>query len=213
MTWGAFDLKNYFTDICSMKSLSADQVLFLYFNKNHSPFFDWIMSMASNAVVWIPVYLIGILILLRVLKFVNPVSFISNFSLVLISILTIVLVCYEWLPPVFAHFISRLKPCYDSDLSAVIHTVGDVCEDKYGFYAFRACTVFALSTFLCFAFNETFKWLKVVLIFWALFVSYSRIYLGAHYPVNVVVSALSGVFIGYVAYRIYYYIKDSILVI
>lgn len=196
-----------------MKSLSADQVLFLYFNKNHSPFFDWLMSMASNAIVWIPVYLIGFLVLLKVLKFVNPSSFISNLFLVTISILAIILICSEWLPVVFAHFVNRLKPCYDTDLSFAIHTVGNVCEDKYGFYAFRACTVFALSTFMCFAFDETFKWIKILLIFWAVFVSYSRIYLGAHYPVNIVVSALSGVLIGYIAYRIYYYIKDSVLVI
>jgi undecaprenyl-diphosphatase len=66
---------------------------------------------------------------------------------------------------------------------------------------------------MCLAFNETFKWVKVLLILWAIFVSYSRIYLGAHYPVNVMVSACSGVLIGYLGFRIYYYIKDSILVI
>jgi undecaprenyl-diphosphatase len=196
-----------------MKGLSLDQLLFLFFNEKHSPFFDWLMSLASNALTWIPVYLFGLFILLRILKFMNPSSFISNSSLVLFSLLVIVLICYQWLPLVFPYFVNRIKPCYDVDLSSVIHTVGDVCGDKYGFYAFRPCTVFALSTFLCFAFHETVKWMKLLLILWAIFVSYSRIYLGAHYPVNVVVSALSGIFIGYMAYRAYNYIKDSVLVI
>jgi undecaprenyl-diphosphatase len=196
-----------------MKSLSIDQFLFLYFNGNHSPFFDRIMSLASNGVTWIPFYLLGIFILLRILKFVNPSYFISNFLLIVISLGAIVLICYQWLPLVFPHFVSRLTPCYDNDISSAIHTVGNVCVNKYGFYAFRACTVFALSTFMCLAFNETFKWVKVLLILWAIVVSYSRIYLGAHYPVNVVVSACSGVLIGYLGFRIYYYIKDSILVI
>jgi undecaprenyl-diphosphatase len=196
-----------------MKALSLDQLLFLFFNGKHSPFFDWIMVMASNALTWIPVYFVGIFILLRVLKFVSPAYFISNASLVIVSLLAIILICYQWLPLVFPHFVNRLRPYYDADISSAVHIVGNVCEKKYGFYTFRACTVFALSTFLCFAFHETFRWMKLLLILWALFVSYSRIYLGAHYPVNVVVSALSGVLIGYLAYRAYNYIKDSVLVI
>jgi len=196
-----------------MKELSLDQLLFLFFNGSHSPFFDWLMSLASNAFTWVPVYLAGIFILLRILKFMNPSSFVSNSSLVLISVLIIVLICYQWLPPVFQYFVNRQRPCYDADLSSAIHTVGDVCTDRYGFFAFRACTVFALSTFLCFAFHETFKWMKLLLILWAIFVSYSRIYLGAHYPVNVMVSAFAGILTGYLAYRMYSYIKESVLVI
>jgi undecaprenyl-diphosphatase len=196
-----------------MEALSKDQILFLFFNKHHSPLLDWLMNLASNSIVWLPLYLVGIIILLRLMKSMNPGYFISNFSLVIFSIAAIVLICQQWMPMIFPHFINRIKPCYDDDLSPLIHTVGDVCGDKYGFYAFRAGTVVALSTFLCFSFHESFRWLKGLFIMWAIIVSYSRIYVGAHYPVNVLISALIGFTIGYLAYKTYFYIKESLLVI
>jgi undecaprenyl-diphosphatase len=196
-----------------MNSLSFDQVLFLYFNGNHSPVLDQVMALVSNAASWIPVYLICVIILLRLIKGMNPSNFIVNITLVLFSLLCIYWICFDVLPQVFQHVVNRLKPCYDNDISSFVHTVGDVCADKYGFFAPRACTVFALSTFLCISFHGTFKWAKLFLIAWALVVSYSRIYVGAHYPMNVVVSASAGILIGYLSFRFYFYIKDSLLVI
>ena len=171
------------------------------------------MSVASNTYTWIPIYLIVVFMLVRVLKFLNPSYIITNTSLLVISMGLLILVCVKALPPFFELFISRLKPCYDTGLSGSIHTVGDVCGHKYGFYTFKTGTVFAISTFLWMAFEDRPKWLRFVLIFWALLVSYSRVYMGAHYPVNVLVSALAGIFMGYLAYRIYYYIKDSVFVV
>jgi undecaprenyl-diphosphatase len=196
-----------------MESLSLDQKLFLSFNKNHSPLLDFLMSLASNALTWIPLYLLVIFIVVRILRFLNPSYYISNTFLILLFLFIDVLICYEALPEIFPHFISRVKPCYDTSIASMVHVVGDECHDKFGFYAFRACTVFTLSTFLAFALDSTFKWLKFALFGWALIVSYSRIYLGAHFPVNVLVSVIAGIAIGYISYRIYFYIKDSVLVI
>jgi undecaprenyl-diphosphatase len=196
-----------------MESLTFDQQLFLSFNKNHSPVLDWLMSLASNALTWIPVYILGFFVLVRVLRFLNPSHYLSNLILVILFLGIDVFICYRALPELFPHFITRVKPCFDVTISSMIHTVGDQCGDKFGFYAFRACTVFALSTFLAFALDSTHKWIKISLILWAIFVSYSRIYLGAHFPVNVFVSALCGILIGYLSYKAYLYIKNSLLVI
>lgn len=196
-----------------MKGLSLDQLLFLFFNQRHSPFFDSVMVYASNAVTWIPVYLIGFFLILRWLKQGSPSYFVINTFLLALSLSGIIFICYECLPVLFPHFISRIKPCYDEDISAAIHIVGDACSDKYGFYAFRACTVCALSTFLCLALKDPFKWIKFLLISWAVVVSYSRIYLGAHYPANVFISGIAGIVIGYTTYKLYHYIKDSVFVV
>jgi undecaprenyl-diphosphatase len=196
-----------------MKSLSTDKVLFLFFNGNHNPFFDVLMSLASNALTWIPFYLLVFFLLVKFLKFLNPSYIITNIFLVVSFLLIDILICYFALPEVFPYLISRIKPCFDTDISSMIHLVGDECNDKYGFYALRACTVFALSTFLAFSLDSTYKWMKIILICWALFVSYSRIYVGAQFPMNVFVSSLLGVTIGYLSYKTYLYIKNSVLVI
>lgn len=196
-----------------MNSLSFDQLLFQFFNGKHTPFFDWLMVFASNPYTWIPVYFIVVVMLIRALKFLNPSYIVTNVSLIAVCMVLMIFTCMQGLPPVFELFISRVKPCYDEALSSTIRTVGDVCNHKYGFYTFKTGTVFAISTFLWMAFEEQPRWLRFLLIFWALLVSYSRIYMGAHYPVDVLVSALSGAFVGYITYRIYYYIKDSVLVV
>ncbi len=196
-----------------MKELSFEKSLFLYFNGKHSPFFDWLMSMVSNQLISIPVYLIFIFILIRTLKYLNTSYIITNAILVISCISLMVVVSRLVLPTIFEHMVSRLKPCYDSEVSSLMHLVGDKSEHHYGFYAFRACTAFAISTFLIFIFDESFKWVKFLLLVWAFFVAYSRIYLGAHYPADILVSVLSGTLLGYLIYRIYFYIKESVLVI
>jgi len=196
-----------------MKSLSYEKTLFLYFNGKHSPFFDGAMSMASNSWLWIPIYLIFILILIRTLKVLSLSYIVTNIILVLSCIALLVVISKLLLPSVFELFISRIRPCYDAEISPMIHLVGEKCTKRYGFYTFRSCTAFAISTFFVFLFDETFRWVKFLLMFWAFCVAYSRIYLGAHYPVDVFVSCISGIFLGYLIYRLYYYIKESVLVI
>ncbi|MCW3083117.1 MAG: putative rane-associated phospholipid phosphatase [Bacteroidetes bacterium] len=196
-----------------MKELSFEKSLFLYFNGKHSPFFDWLMSMASNQFISIPFYLIFIFILVRTLKYLNTSYIVTNTILVLSCISLMIVVSRLVLPTVFEHLVSRIKPCYDSEVSSLMHLVGGKSGHHYGFYTFRACAAFAISTFLFLIFDESFKWVKILLLSWAVFVAYSRIYLGAHYPADVIVSVLSGALLGYLIYRMYFYIKDSVLVI
>jgi undecaprenyl-diphosphatase len=197
-----------------MNSLSIDQVLFLYFNGNHSPFFDQVMALVSNMLSFIPVYLLVFVAFLRILKYVNY----SHITIVAVLIVSFagfeILVCHEWLPTVFSHAINRVKPCYDSQICNSVRMIGDDCSEKYGFFAYRAAIATALSTFLSLLFNEgKTKWFRLVLILWALLVCYSRVYLGAHYPFNVLISAICGVLVGYLSYRFYDYVKNSVLVI
>lgn len=197
-----------------MNSLSIDQILFLYFNGNHNPFFDQLMPLASNMLSFIPVYLLVFLVFLRFLRYLNY----SHISIVAILILSFVgfelLVCMEWLPSVFLHTVKRVKPCYDSEICSSVRILGKTCDAKYGFFAHRAAIAVALSTFLSLLFNEgRAKWIRLPLILWALLVCYSRVYIGAHYPFNVLVSALCGILVGYLSYRFYDYVKNSVLVI
>ena len=193
--------------------IKLDKSLFLYLNGIHSAFFDLIMYWASNMLLWIPVYLFFLLIFQRTLISKSYPYITSKNILIIGFILVDILICVELLPPIFSAFASRIKPCYDPEISSVIHTVGDQCVEKFGFFTYRSCTIFAISTFLFFAFGNSFKWMKFCLIFLAILVSYSRIYLGAHYPLNVLASALLGITIGYLSYRLYFYIKNSVLII
>lgn len=196
-----------------MKPLSFEKNLFLYFNGKHSPFFDMLMTVISNPWFFILFYIIFIYLLVRTLKFLNTSYIITNTIWVCTCIAMLVLISTMVLPAVFGHLVSRIKPYYDSEIASLTHFVGVKSDDHYGFFAYRACSAFAISTFLVMIFDETHRWVKILLVSWALFVAYSRIYLGAHYPADVIVSMLSGILLGYLVYRLYFYIKDSVLVI
>ena len=196
-----------------MKPLSFEKNLFLYFNGKHSPFFDGVMSLISDPWFFIPFYLVFLFLLVRTLKFLNTSYIITNITWICTCIALLVVISKLVLPSVFEPLVSRIKPYYDSDIASLTHFVGERSEKHYGFFTFRACSAFAISTFLIFLFDESFRWVKLGLAAWAVFVAYSRIYLGAHYPADVIVSTITGIFLGYAIYRVYFYIKESVLVI
>jgi undecaprenyl-diphosphatase len=192
---------------------SIDKDIFLFLNGNHNSFLDEVMLNIGNVVFWIPVYLIAMFSFARFLNRRKNSYTYANCFLVLFFASAAFLIGWLLLPPAFEKFIVRIKPCYDPDISPFIHLFGDDCSSQFGFFAPRACVSFAISTFLFFAFYNSIRWIKYYLIFWALLVSYSRVYLGAHYPLNIVVSDFTGIIIGYLMYRMYFYVKDSMLVI
>jgi undecaprenyl-diphosphatase len=97
----------------------------------------------------------------------------------------------------------RLRPCHVPDLQKLIHPVLE-CGGLYSFASSHAATTFALATSLWLLTGQRYPWTKWVFL-WALVVSYSRIYVGAHYPLDVVagigIGVLSAV-IGMTLYRL-----------
>lgn len=192
---------------------SADKNLFLFLNGKHHPVLDHFMSFSSNFFSCLAIYIILIYISYKFLKKTYNPYLELKIALLFVFLILETILCWGILPSVFPSIINRVAPCHDPEVSSFIHLIGDNCIDKYGFFAQRACLTFAISTFLFYAFADMQKWLKYLLILWALIVAYSRIYLGAQFPLNVLVSSALGLGIGYITYRLYYYINNSVLVI
>lgn len=89
----------------------------------------------------------------------------------------------------------RYRPCHNLDISHLVHLV-DGCGGKYGFVSSHAANTFALATYLGVVLKKHFPKMLLWMLIWAAVVSYSRIYLGVHYPADIVVGAILGVGIG-----------------
>lgn len=101
----------------------------------------------------------------------------------------------------FKEIFLRLRPCHNPEISNLVHTV-DGCGGQYGFVSSHASNTFALAVFLGLIFKKHLSYLLHIMLVWAAIVSYSRIYVGVHYPADILCGALLGVLIAYVFWKL-----------
>lgn len=166
--------------------LELDKSVFIFLNGFHSPFLDSIMLGITHRLTWIPLY-VYIIYLLFENKAISP-FWISLFTIVFAAGLSDFITSGLMKP-----YFMRLRPCHEPNLMAIIHQVGS-CGGKYGFASSHAANTFALSFSFLFLNKNSHLKTSYVLIAWAFIVSYSRIYIGVHYPLDILVGALVGIF-------------------
>jgi undecaprenyl-diphosphatase len=172
------------------KLLEIDQAIFLFLNGlNHSGL-DPVMSFFSEKWVWLPLYAILLGILIYKYRF-------KALWVVLALALSIV-VADRGTSGLMKPGFERLRPCHEPSLIDSIHLV-DGCGGKYGFPSSHAANTFALAAFFYFLFAGN-KW-RYTLIAWAVIVTYSRIYLGVHYPLDVIAGAIFGWVVAMIAVK------------
>jgi len=106
-------------------------------------------------------------------------------------------------------FTQRLRPCRLDDLQNLLRDI-DIRCGKYGFFSAHAANSISVSVFILNCVNESVKkFLKPILILWVLFFSYSRIYLGVHYPLDTIFGLTFGLLSGYLFTCIYNHFKSQ----
>lgn len=167
-----------------------DKDLMLFLNGLHSSFFDEIMWWCSDRLIWIPLYLFILVLYLRKFKSSSVWPIIFTIAAVMLSDF------------ISSHYIKegihRLRPGYDPEIGPLIHTLKGYTGGLYGFVSSHAANSFALATMcLLFLRSRSFSFL---IFTWAVLVSYSRIYLGVHFPADVVCGAIFGTGISLILY-------------
>ncbi|MEO8761504.1 MAG: phosphatase PAP2 family protein [Bacteroidia bacterium] len=192
-----------------------DESVFLKLNGWHHEFLDLLMLTASNKFSFIPLFILCIIITVRYFKKQKEGYHPYINYLLLISVLSLQLIlCFNILPAVFKNFFPMERPCSNPDLVSFIRLLGTDCSPTpHSFFGYKSCLVFCFTSFLFFTVKEGYIGLKVLLVIWCLIVSYSRIYVGAHYPINILLSDIIGAFIGYLGYRFYIYLRYNLFVI
>jgi undecaprenyl-diphosphatase len=178
----------------------SDQQLFLFLNSFNSPFWDQVMSVISGTATWIPLYL-AILIYLGVK--------LRKKFLVLILIIIIAVTLSDQISVLIKNSVHRFRPCHEPSLEGMVHIAKGYCGGLYGFVSSHASNSFMVAM-LCLLLIRRW-WFTCSIIMWALVIGYSRIYLGVHYPGDVICGSLLGMLIGWGIYLFYGYIDRKFI--
>ena len=172
--------------------IQYDKALMLYLNGMHNAFFDSIMWAISGRMIWIPFYLLltAYLAWLYRKHAVWPI---------LLAILAVSISDFTSVH-LFKEVFHRLRPCHDPEIGHLVHIVGNYCNGLYGFVSSHASNTFALASILSLVVRK--KWFTLLMFSWAGIVSYSRIYLGVHFPGDVICGALWGTAVSLLLYRL-----------
>ena len=190
--------------------LDLDQSLFIFLNSLGSVNFDSFWLFISESSVIEAIYLALVIKFLWFFK-------IKDIKSILIFLLSMILmiVFTDQSSTFFKEFFERLRPCHNPELIEIIRIVKNGCGGLYGFFSAHAANTFAFATFMYFLTpnEQKYKRTSFFLFIWAAIISYSRIYIGVHFPLDILIGAVYGFLSGYFFHKPFLYFKKSKLLL
>ena len=158
------------------------------------------MYWITNKYTWFPLYLLLIVILIHKYRIRGLVMCLG----IVLAVGVSDQITSGWMKP----FFERLRPCQVPDIQSVVHLVAG-CGGRYGFASSHASTTFALATtvwLMLRTWSSSFRWVFA----WSAVVAYSRVYVGVHYPLDIIVGAAIGCLVGWVVYQLYQWLVPKL---
>ena len=181
--------------------LHFDRWLFLWINGAHTPWLDPVMKGLSAPYTWIPLYALLLFLFFRTLTWRQALMAVGAALLCFLLTDRISVMAFK-------EVVCRLRPSHEPSLAGMVHLL-EGRGGLYGFVSSHAANLFGLATLSTLVIRK--KWLQWPLFTLVAFVGYSRIYVGKHYPLDVLCGALTGMLVGWLIFILYRYLCASFL--
>jgi len=173
--------------------LELDKQLFLFLNNLGTPTWDGFWMFYTDKLHWIPFYAVLFFFMYKKR---------NDKSIILTAVVVALMILFtDQITNLFKYGIARPRPCHEADVMVAMRLVKSWCGGSYGYFSGHASNSMAVAIFSGFMLKYRFKYLIYFLIIWAIAMGYSRIYIGVHYPLDVLSGMIFGGLSGYMFYR------------
>lgn len=174
--------------------LDWDRQLLIALNSWHTPWLDPVMFYTSKTLFWLPLYLFLVYLLIRFYK--------KDFWIPLAGIVLTLLLSDQITSSIMKPYFERLRPSQEPSLAGIIHLVDGYKGGLYGFASSHAANTFGTAMFFSLVLIKRTRWILMLFV-WATGMTYTRIYLGVHYPGDILVGMTVGLMSGWLGYQLY----------
>ena len=174
--------------------LTYDEKLFVFLNGLGTSSWDGFWLTVTHKLTFIPLYAVLLFLIYKKLGLKS--------SLITLLVVAVMITCTDQLSNLFKYGFERPRPCRLPHLENTIRYIATRCG-KYGFFSAHAASSMALAVFVGLLLKKHFKNLIFILLFWSVLVSFSRIYVGVHYPGDLLGGAVVGVLIAVFCYKLF----------
>ncbi len=181
--------------------INTDQSVFFFLNKIHSPFWDVMMSLFTRTEYWILFFLFIIFYILKNYRVKG---------LIILLLLALGILISDQFSVFIKETVQRLRPTHDPAIQNVVHYVIRK-GGEFSFFSSHASNTFTVATFLSLIFRN--KNFSLIIFLWAIVTSYTRIYLGLHYPGDILTGWLFGILLGGIIYQLLTFIEVHFLLL
>ena len=182
--------------------LTYDKELFLFLNNLGNPSWDAFWMFITNKWASIPLYIFLLLLSIK--------TFGVKKTLWMLLVVGVMVAATDQLTNAFKYGFQRLRPCHDEGVFSMMRLVKSSCGGKYGYFSAHAANAFGVATFFSLYFIKNYKRISFFLLLWAILVAYSRIYIGVHFPLDVLTGMTIGAIYAFIFYRLFTYISNKI---
>ena len=175
--------------------LNKDVELLIFLNNLGTEQWDGFWLVITNKFSAIPLYFVLLYITYK--QYGLKKTFIAVLFVVLLITIS------DQTSNLFKFGFKRLRPCYDDNILHLIRLVKEHCGGLYSYFSAHASNAMAIAIFFSLILKSRFKIVVPILIIWTLLVAYSRVYIGVHYPLDVVSGMFFGVLYGTIIYKLF----------
>ncbi len=168
--------------------LTFDYQLFDLINGQfYHAFLDAIMPFWRSKYFWAPLYLFGIMFI--------GLNYRKQAPYILVFLLLAIILSDQVSSGLIKPLVNRLRPCNQPGILEYVRLLIP-CGSGKSFVSSHATNHFAVATYIALLFRGQYTWLHPLALFWAASISYGQIYVGVHYPLDIIGGAILGIFIG-----------------